>query len=43
MKKSDQGLKFSSLKIKKIIQGNKEIGKIAHNTPYIICKYYFKL
>lgn len=44
MKKSNPDLKFSTLKIKKIIQENKEIGKIANMTPYVICKYnIFKL
>jgi hypothetical protein len=40
MKKSNSKdeLKFSALKIKKIIQENKEIGKIAMMTPYVICK-----
>lgn len=37
MKKSNE-LKFSALKIKKIIQENKDIGKIANMTPYVICK-----
>lgn len=39
MKKSHEDLKFSTLKIKKIIQENKDIGKIANMTPYIICMY----
>jgi len=38
MKKNNTELKFSSLKIKKIIQENKEIGKIANMAPFIICK-----
>ena len=38
MKVYNSELKFSAVKIKKIIQGNKEIGKIAHMTPYVICK-----
>ena len=38
MKIYNSELKFSAVKIKKIIQGNKEIGKIAHMTPYVICK-----
>ncbi len=29
--------KFSSLKIKRIIQENKDIGKIANMTPFVIC------
>jgi hypothetical protein len=37
MKKNNQDLKFSTLKIKRIIQENKEIGKIANMTPYVIC------
>jgi hypothetical protein len=37
MKKSNPDLKFSTLKIKRIIQENKEIGKIANMTPYVIC------
>lgn len=37
MKKSNSELKFSSLKIKKIIQENKEIGKIANMAPFVIC------
>jgi hypothetical protein len=35
---SVEELKFSTLKIKRIIQENKEIGKIANMTPYVICK-----
>jgi hypothetical protein len=38
MKKNHTDLKFSTLKIKRIIQENKEIGKIANMTPYVICK-----
>ena len=41
MKKSHTDLKFSTLKIKRIIQENKDIGKIANMTPYVICKKYF--
>jgi hypothetical protein len=37
MKKNNQELKFSVLKVKKIIQENKEIGKIANMTPFVIC------
>lgn len=37
MKKLEPDLKFSTVKIKKIIQANKEIGKIANMTPYVIC------
>ena len=37
MKVYNTELKFSAVKIKKIIQGNKDIGKIAHMTPYVIC------
>ena len=37
MKVYNPELKFSAVKIKKIIQGNKDIGKIAHMTPYVIC------
>lgn len=37
MKKSHTDLKFSTLKIKRIIQENKDIGKIANMTPYVIC------
>ena len=36
-KNTDEDLKFSTLKIKRIIQENKEIGKIANMTPYVIC------
>ena len=36
MKKNNNELKFSSLKIKKIIQENKEIGKIANMAFFII-------
>lgn len=43
MKKSNSELKFSALKIKKIIQENKEIGKIANMAPYVICKSLFYL
>ena len=43
MKKNNGDLKFSTLKIKKIIQENKEIGKIANMTPYVICKFLFNL
>ncbi len=39
MKKNHTDLKFSTLKIKRIIQENKEIGKIANMTPYVICKF----
>ena len=39
MKKSNNEPKFSSLKIKRIIQENKEIGKIANMTPFVICNY----
>ena len=37
--KKNPDLKFSTLKIKKIIQDNKEIGKIANMTPYVICNF----
>jgi len=37
MKKNNTDLKFSTLKIKRIIQENKDIGKIANMTPYVIC------
>ena len=37
MKKNNQELKFYVLKVKKIIQENKEIGKIANMTPFVIC------
>ena len=37
MKKNNQELKFSVLKVKKIIQENKEIGKIANMTLFVIC------
>ena len=43
MNKRNNDLKFSALKVKKIIQENKEIGKIANMTPYVICKYYINL
>ena len=44
MKVYNPELKFSAVKIKKIIQGNKDIGKIAHMTPYVICKQnYFNI
>lgn len=44
MKKNNHDLKFSTLKIKRIIQENKEIGKIANMTPYVICIIYnFKI
>jgi hypothetical protein len=36
--KKNNDLKFSALKIKRIIQENKDIGKIANMTPYVICK-----
>ncbi len=36
--KRNQDVKFSTVKIKKMIQENKEIGKIAYMTPYVICK-----
>jgi hypothetical protein len=39
MKKNTNEPKFSSLKIKRIIQENKEIGKIANMTPFVICIY----
>jgi len=39
MKKRQNELKFSTLKIKKIVQENKEIGKIANMVPYVICKF----
>lgn len=38
MKKNNSELKFSALKIKKIIQENKEIGKIANMAPFVISK-----
>jgi hypothetical protein len=41
MKKNNADLKFSTLKIKRIIQENKEIGKIANMTPYVICIHIF--
>ena len=37
MKKNNQELKFSVLKVKKIIQENNEIGNIANMTPFVIC------
>ncbi len=43
MKKSHADLKFSTLKIKRIVQENKDIGKIANMTPYVICKKYINL
>ena len=43
MKVYNPELKFSAVKIKKIIQGNKDIGKIAHMTPYVICNQIFFL
>lgn len=39
-KNSVEELKFSTLKIKRIIQENKEIGKIANMTPYVICNFF---
>lgn len=46
-KNSGEELKFSTLKIKRIIQENKEIGKIANMSPYVICKipklFYFPI
>lgn len=36
-KKNDSDLRFSILKVKKLMQENKEIGKIAKMTPYVIC------
>ena len=42
MKAYNPELKFSAVKIKKIIQGNKDIGKIAHMTPYDICMIIIK-
>ena len=41
MKKANNDLIFSSLKVKKIIQENKEIGKIANMAPYVICTKNF--
>ena len=38
--KKNNDLKFSTLKIKRIIQENKDIGKIANMTPYVICIIY---
>lgn len=38
MKKNNE-LKFSVLKVKRMIQENKEIGKIANMTPYLVCIY----
>jgi hypothetical protein len=35
--KRNNDLKFAALKVKRIIQENKEIGKIANMTPYVIC------
>ena len=43
MKIYNSELKFSAVKIKKIIKENKEIGKIAHMTPYVICKKNYKI
>jgi hypothetical protein len=40
MKKNINEPKFSSLKIKRIIQENKEIGKIANMTPFVICRQF---
>jgi len=40
-KNSLEELKFPTLKIKRIIQENKEIGKIANMSPYVICKKTF--
>lgn len=37
MKKINNELKFSTIKIKKIIQENQDIGKIANMTPFVIC------
>ena len=45
MKKNNSELKFSVLKVKKIIQENKEIGKIANMINNIIAKsleYFIK-
>lgn len=39
-KNGPEEIKFSTLKIKRIIQENKEIGKIANMTPYVICKIF---
>lgn len=42
---NNNDLVFSSLKVKKIIQENKEIGKIANMSPYVISKsleYFIK-
>lgn len=42
---NNNDLIFSSLKVKKIIQENKEIGKIANMSPYVISKsleYFIK-
>jgi hypothetical protein len=38
LKRNNNELKFSALKVKKMIQENKDIGKIANMTPYLICK-----
>lgn len=45
MKRGNQDLVFSALKVKKIIQENKDIGKVANMSPYVISKsleYFIK-
>ena len=45
MKKNNSDLVFAPLKVKKVIQDNKEIGKVANMTPYVISKsleYFMK-
>jgi hypothetical protein len=45
MKKNQSDLVFAPLKVKKVIQDNKEIGKVANMTPYVISKsleYFMK-
>ena len=45
VEENNNELVFSSLKVKKIIQENKEIGKIANMSPYVISKsleYFIK-
>lgn len=37
MKRGNPDLIFSVLKVKKIIQDNKDIGKVANMSPYVIC------
>ena len=39
-KSKSEELIFSNLKIKKVIQTNPDIGKIANMSPYVICNIF---